>query len=280
MQNRWEHTAPRTREPALLAALLLLGGAIAVAAESKDDAPAHARPHWGYSDEDGPARWGKLSPDWALCGSGQSQSPVELGGAKPAGAATLAFGYKPASLQIAHHEHVVDVLDNGHTIQVNYDEGSTIEIEGKHFELVQYHFHAPSEHTVEDRHFPMEMHLVHRSKTGEIAAAGVLIEAGIHNTAFDPVWQNLPDEPGERVHLEHVRVDVDDLLPRDRRTYRYPGSFTTPPCTEGVRWLVFTEPIQLSQAQIDAFKAIVKDNNRPVQPLEGREVLIESTPVQ
>lgn len=265
---------------ALLMAILLLGETPALAAEPQDGAPDHAAPHWGYGSEDGPAQWGALSPDWSLCASGQLQSPVELGGAMPAGAVTLSFGYKPASLRIAHHEHAVDVLDNGHTIQVSYDEGSTLEIDGSSFELVQYHFHAPSEHTVRGRHFPMEMHLVHRSSRGNLAVVGVLTESGAHNDAFDPVWKNLPAEPGERAHLEHVQVDVDDLLPRDRRTYRYPGSLTTPPCTEGVRWLVFAEPIQLSGAQIDAFRAIVRDNNRPIQPLKGRDVLIESTPVR
>jgi carbonic anhydrase len=281
MQRRVGNAVRRGRQSALLAALLVVGGAaVAVASEPGDGPSEHSSIHWGYSAENGPARWDALSPDWALCGKGRSQSPVDLGGAKPAAAVELSFGYQPASLKIIHHEHVVDVLNNGHTIQVNYDEGSTIDIQGTRFELLQYHFHTPSEHTVAARHFPMEMHLVHQSQSGEVAAVGVFIEAGAHNAAFEPVWEHVPKETGKQEHLEHVVVDVDQLLPRDRRTYRYPGSFTTPPCSEGVHWLVFVEPIQLGQEQIDAFRAVVKDNNRPVQPLEGREVLIERTPAR
>ena len=281
MQLRVGNGVRRGRQSVLLTALLVVGGAgVGVASEPGDDPSERSPIHWGYSAEDGPARWDALSPDWALCGKGRSQSPVDLGGAKPAGAVELGFGYQPASLKIIHHEHVVDVLNNGHTIQVNYDEGSTIDIQGTRFELLQYHFHAPSEHTVGARHFPMEMHLVHQSQSGEVAAVGVFIEAGAHNAAFEPVWEHVPKETGKQEHLEHVVVDVDQLLPSDRRTYRYPGSFTTPPCSEGVHWLVFVEPIQLGQEQIDAFRAVVKVNNRPVQSLEGREVLIETTPVR
>jgi carbonic anhydrase len=267
--------------PALLAGLLLASsGEASPPAEQPDEGSTHAPVHWGYGKDDGPAVWGTLSPAWELCARGHAQSPIDLRGAEPAAQREVTFAYKPASLRIIHHEHVVDVLNNGHTIQVNYDEGSTVEAEGKRFELVQYHFHAPSEHKVDGRHFPMEMHLVHKSEAGELAVVGVLIEAGAHNAAFEPVWSHLPDEPGELEHLEHVTVDVDQLLPRNRPSYRYRGSLTTPPCSEDVRWLVFAESVQLSQAQIDAFVALVNGNNRPVQPLEGRKLVIESLPVR
>jgi carbonic anhydrase len=266
---------------ALLAVLALTGGGGASPPSEESDAnEAHAPVHWGYGEDDGPAVWGSLSPAWQVCAEGRTQSPVDLAVADEKEPGDAAFGYPPASLEIVRREHAVDVLNNGHTIQVNYAEGNTIEIGGTSFALVQYHFHAPSEHTVAGRHFPMEMHLVHKSAQGELAVVGVLIEEGVHNTAFEPVWKHLPDEPGKRNHVERVAVDVGELLPADRRTYRYPGSLTTPPCSEGVRWLVFVEPLAVSKEQIAAFRAIVHDNNRPVQSLEGRKVLIESIPLR
>ena len=143
------------------------------------------------------------------------------------------------------------------------------------YALVQYHFHNQSEHTVKGKHFPMEMHLVHKSASGKLAVVGVLIEEGAHNAAFDPIWSNLPTRKGVETHYAHVAVDVDALLPTKRTSYRYDGSLTTPPCSEGVRWVVMTTPIQLSAEQIRAFAAIIHDNNRPTQPLNGRPVVTE-----
>jgi carbonic anhydrase len=180
--------------------------------------------------------------------------------------------YVPAQLRIVHHEHVADVVNNGHTIQVNYPAGSTLVLGERSFALAQYHFHSPSEHTLEGRPFPMEMHLVHKSGDGKLAVLGVFIQEGAANPAFAPVWDNLPQEKGVEVHLEHVTVDVDELLPAERKGFRYQGSLTTPPCTEGVEWLVLATPITLSAEQIAAFRALVHGNNRPIQPLNGREM--------
>jgi carbonic anhydrase len=229
--------------------------------------------HWGYDMHDGPALWGQLSPAWSTCSSGAAQSPVDLGGDLATGPFNgFSLALAPTVLSVAHQRHVVDALDNGHTIQVSMDVDDTLTLNGQDFELLQYHFHAPSEHTVDGRHFPMEMHFVHESSTSQLVVIAVLIEVGAHNTAFDVLWQNLPDTPGERVHLEGVEVDVDDLLPGDLRSWRYLGSLTTPPCTEGVQWIVLQTPITLDKGQIDAFRAIFPHNNRPVQPLHGRNV--------
>jgi carbonic anhydrase len=227
---------------------------------------AGSKTHWGYDQENGSADWAKLSPDYALCGEGRQQSPVDLRQPVPAEQPEVVRDYKPVSLRIRRHEHVVDIIDNGHTIQVNDDQGSTLRIGETLYELKQYHFHAPSEHSVDGRHFPMEMHLVHQSAKGELAVLGVFIAEGAHNPAFDPVWANLPRQPGQEVHLEHVTVNVGHLLPERHQAYRYRGSLTTPPCSEGVRWLVASHPIALSTAQIAAFTSIFLGNNRPVQP--------------
>ncbi len=231
--------------------------------------------HWSYGEDDGPMHWAALSPDYATCASGREQSPIDLVAATTGEQAGMSRNYKAASLRIIRHEHIVDVIDNGHTIQVNYDEGSTLQIGQASYELKQYHFHSPSEHTIEGQHLPMEMHLVHQSTEGELAVLGVLIEEGDHNPAFEPVWANLPDEVGEEVHHQHVAVNVDDLLPADHKTYRYRGSLTTPPCSEGVSWFVAAEPIALSADQIAAFTSIFQGNNRPVQPLNDRTVFVD-----
>ncbi len=245
--------------------------AYAAATSKHDGGPAR----WGYEEGDGPAVWADLSPEYTLCGSGQEQSPIDLTGAEVSGQPTLERNYRSTSLRIIRHEHVVDVVDNGHTIQVKYDEGSTLVIGETSYDLKQYHFHAPSEHTVDGEHYPMEMHLVHQSAGGALAVIGVLIAEGAANTAFEPVWAHLPDKPGEEAHLEHVAVNVEDLLPAVHVTYRYPGSLTTPPCSEGVSWLVMIEPIELSAEQIAAFTAIISGNNRPVQTLGDRTVAVD-----
>lgn len=267
----------------LPAALLLACGSSTSgpphAADTATTAYAHAisagRPvHWGYESGDGPSRWADLSPAYRTCGTGKAQSPIDLGGALPGDASTLRVAYETAGLRIAHHEQALDLLDNGHTIQVTLDHGSTIFESGTSFDLVQYHFHAPSEHTIDGRSYAMELHFVHKSEQGELAVIGVLIEEGSHNPAFDPIWNNFPSRPGESLHLEGVSVEIEKFLPLTDGYFRYQGSLTTPPCSEGVQWLVCDEPIELSKAQIDAFRHIVNHNARPPQPLHGRSVVL------
>jgi carbonic anhydrase len=229
-------------------------------------------PHWNYGPDHGPATWGSLSPEFVACAEGQNQSPIDLASSAMADLPEMKFSSAPAALRIVHHEHMSDVVNTGHSIQVNAAGQDTLLVDGEAFVLLQYHFHSPSEHTVNGAHSPMEMHLVHRSAGGGLAVLGALIEEGAHNAAFDPVWANFPKEKGVETHLEHVVIDVDDLLPRDLSAFRYDGSLTTPPCSEGVKWLVLATPVQLSKEQIAAFRAVVHDNNRPVQPLNGRTV--------
>lgn len=243
------------------------------------DTPAatagHEGPHWSYEGETGPAHWGALSPEWSPCGSGQSQSPIDIDRTMHADLPSMKTQFRPAQLRIIHQPHVADEINNGHTIQVNYTSGDTLRIGDDAFELKQYHFHSPSEHTVGGKHYPMEMHLVHRSAAGALAVIGVFIEEGAHNAAFDPVWSNLPQSKGAETHLENVTVDINQLLPSSTASYRYDGSLTTPPCSEGVKWIVMATPIALSAEQIGAFRALVHGNNRPVQPLNGRAVVTD-----
>lgn len=243
-------------------------------------APASGDPAWHYEGAEGPEHWNKLSPKFAACGDGKSQSPVDIAetvvGSK---AEALKTNLTPGALKIAHHEHVADGINNGHTIQINYQGGDELTIGNETYGLVQYHFHNPSEHTVKGQHRPMEMHLVHKAESGKLAVIGVFIEEGAHNAAFAPIWNNLPKQKGMESHYASVNVDVDKLLPVSRASYRYDGSLTTPPCSEGVRWIVMTTPIQLSAGQIKAFTTIIHDNARPTQPLNGRPVLTEDVSV-
>jgi carbonic anhydrase len=241
-------------------------------------ARAEDTPHWGYEGEAGPARWGELSPKFATCGTGRSQSPIDIvtKGTVSAGHEKREHAYKPAKLTVVHLEHQTDVVNTGHSIQVNYPGGSALSVGDKGFELLQYHFHAPSEHTVNGKSFPMEMHLVHRSAGGELAVVGVFLTEGKKaHPAFAPIVANLPKAKGDEVLTKDLAVDARTLLPRSKHAYRYAGSLTTPPCTEGVSWIVMQAPVELSKDQIAAFSGRLHGNNRPPQPLNGREVMAD-----
>ena len=221
---------------------------------------------WGYEAENGPELWEKLSPEYGLCGVGIHQSPIDIVNPTPTKLPVITFNYQSTALNIRN---------TGNTIEVVYPEGSWIEIDGTKYHLLQFHFHAPSEHTVSGNPYDMEMHLVHKSEDGTLAVIGVLIESGSINTAFVPLWHYLPSTAGESEQIQDITLNVLNLLPNPKHTYRYTGSLTTPPCSEGVKWFVLTTPVKMSQSQIAAFKAILNGNNRPVQPLNDRELLVD-----
>jgi carbonic anhydrase len=249
----------------ILAATIAATGAIAEEA-----------PHWSYEGDSGPSKWGGLSPEYATCGSGKSQSPVDIRTANLDRAkkeADLGLAYKPAELAIVHWEHRADVVNTGHAIQVNYPKGSTLTVGGKTFGLLQYHFHSPSEHTVDGKHFPMEMHMVHKSGDGALAVVGVFLAEGKKaHPAFAPIVANLPKAKGDEIVVDDLDVDATTLLPSSKKSYRYSGSLTTPPCSENVTWIVMEKPVEIGKDQVDAFRAKVNGNNRPTQPLNGRAV--------
>ena len=236
--------------------------------ENSEEAPPRAENvEWGYEAENGPDVWNCLSTDFLLCSEGTHQSPIDLANPKAARLPAIAFNYRPTALNIHN---------NGHTIEVASSAGNWIEVGGARYELLQFHFHAPGEHTVAGKSFDMEVHLVHQDENGTLAVIGVLIEQGAENAAFAPLWAHLPDAPGPAQHHENVAINAEGLLPAARHAYRYDGSLTTPPCSEGVRWFVLTTPVELSEAQISAFNTILHGNNRPTQPLGERELLVDS----
>ncbi|MCL7474590.1 MAG: carbonic anhydrase family protein [Methanosarcinales archaeon] len=174
----------------------------------------------------------------------------------------MSFNYHPSALNI---------VNNGHSIEVEYDEGSSIEVENNTYQLLQLHFHSLSENTIMGEYSDMEMHLVHQSNVGEYAVVGVMMEAGSKNNAFAPIWENMPAEVGDIETIRGVNVIAVTMLPENRTYYRFDGSFTTPPCTEGVKWFLMSNPVELSPEQIDAFREIYSYNYRPVQPFNDRE---------
>jgi carbonic anhydrase len=221
-------------------------------------------PAWTYTGPAGPERWATLSRDFELCGIGSMQSPIDMSHFNGASVEPIAFDYKLSPLEIVH---------NGHTVQVNFAPGSGITVEGKRFELLQTHFHMPSEHSLGGRQSAMELHLVHKSAAGELAVIGVMMEVGDDNMALSEFWGAMPQQAGPPRVEARILINARDLLPSDTGYYRYMGSLTTPPCSEGVNWFVMREPVSISPAQIERFAAAVGENARPVQPVNQRFVL-------
>lgn len=218
---------------------------------------------WGYTGENGAENWAKLTPEFAAC-NGKNQSPINLEGFIEAELKPIEFNYQAAGNEI---------LNNGHTIQVNYADGSSIKVDGVEFALKQFHFHAPSENHIRGKSYPLEVHFVHADKDGNLAVVAVMFEAGEENAALAQAWAAMPTEAGAKTALKDV-ISAEALLPESRDYYRFNGSLTTPPCSEGVRWLVMKNSVQASQAQIDAFsKAVGHANNRPIQAINARPVL-------
>lgn len=223
-------------------------------------------PKWGYEGKSGPSYWGDLSPDYALAKSGRSQSPIDI---RTDGAQA---GQLPP-LSTSYAEMPLDILNNGRTVQVDAPAGSVLAVGSTRWELKQFHFHSPSEHTVDGEHAEIEVHLVHEGVNGDLAVVSVLVEEGASNPFLARIWPHLPRAAGETDSVPQTRVDLDELLPADRASYRYGGSLTTPPCTEGVAWFVLQTPAEASASQVRAFREVLSGNNRPTQPLNGRVVV-------
>lgn len=224
-------------------------------------------PHFSY-EEGEPAEWAELSDYYETCGTGQEQSPIDLTNAPTTDLENIVFDYK---------ETAVNIINNGHTIQVNVVAGSQIVINGGTYELKQFHFHAPSEHTVEGQDYPIEMHLVHQDANGKLAVVGVFIAEGAQNAAFASVWGYLPEEE-IGIIATGATVQVADLLPTEQTIYRYSGSLTTPPCSEEVIWSVMKTPVEMSAEQIATFTDIIAGNNRPLQPVLEQGLQLDGTP--
>jgi len=219
--------------------------------------------HWSYSGDGAPANWGKIDPHFTTCSNGVNQSPIDLTGFTESELPAIDFKYQLTSS---------DILNNGHAIQANIKHGSSITVDGKIFDLKQFHFHNPSENKINGKSFPLEAHFVHASEAGELAVVAVMFKEEEENKALAELWAKMPQNVGDKNPINAKNLDA--LLPKERDYYRFNGSLTTPPCTEGVRWLVMKKPVTLSKAQIETFKKVMHHhNNRPIQATNARVIL-------
>jgi carbonic anhydrase len=233
----------------------------------------HAAPHWSYHEADGPGRWSGLSPEYAACGVGREQSPIDI--------ATSSARQAPDSTAVRFGPVVAmafptSIVNNGHTVQFDSPGSGVLLVGEERYVFQQLHFHSPSEHTIDGRSYPLEAHFVHKSDGGKLAVVAVLFEEGAENSGLGLYWNHLPSSVTEPVPLPMGGVAVSALLPASREVYRYSGSLTTPPCSEGVAWFVATSRASVSAAQVAAFRAVAPTNNRPVQLLGGRSISIDT----
>ena len=232
------------------------------AAPASPHGGASQAPHWSYSGQVGPQAWGGLQPNFSTCANGKRQSPIDIRDGFAVDLEPPVFDYRPSSFR---------VIDTGHTVQVNVDAGSALLIRGRRYELQQFHFHRPSEERIEGRVFDMSAHLVHRDAEGNLAVVAVLLDRGSAQPLVQAVWNNLPLEKHEEF-AARVPIDLMQLLPDDRRYYTYMGSLTTPPCSEGVLWVVMRQPVAISAEQLAIFTRLYPMNARPVQAAAGRVI--------
>lgn len=255
------------------AAAVLLGGcgqdqdtaaeSPATSASPSADEPAQGAA-WSYEGDTGPADWAELDPGYATCGAGQAQSPIDLtaGVTEPADEAEVTYDYAAADYEL---------VNTGHTVLATADDAGGLTIDGERYDLLQFHAHAPSEHAIGGGREELEVHLVHQDDEDELAVVGVLVDETPTGSTLADAWAELPEEGGTAA-LEDF--DAASLLPEDRTTFRYSGSLTTPPCTEGVRWLVMEETVTAPSDVVSAFESAVGDSARPLQPRNEREPVL------
>ncbi len=233
----------------------------AMAAVAVPENPAVAmHRHWSYEGETGPAHWARLRPDYAACATGKRQSPIDIRDGIRVNLEAIRFDYKPMQFRI---------VDTGHSVQVNLGEGSSLAVMGKRYVLQQFHFHRPSEERVNGRLYDMSVHLVHRNEEGQLAVVAVLLEKGVDHPLIQTLLNNLPLEQDSEMAPEEP-IDPSRLLPENRAYWTYMGSLTTPPCTEGVLWMVMKQPLQVGAEQVAIFSRVFRNNSRPLQAQNGR----------
>lgn len=241
---------------AVVAAALMAGAMSAQAAS--------AGPHWGYAGKAGAAHWSELDQGFEACKLGKEQSPIDIRGAKPEALAPIGFHYAGSAAEI---------VNNGHTVQVNLANGGSVKLASGEYKLVQFHFHTPSEEKIHGKSYPLVAHLVHKDDAGKLAVVAVLFKLGHQNAALKQVFAGLPATAGDKHALEG-EFNVESILPAKRGYFAYMGSLTTPPCSEGVHWQVLQAPVEISKGQLAAFRKLYAMNARPVQALNGRSIAV------
>jgi len=244
----------------------LIVAALSMGVAGVHAADGHGHTHWGYTGHGSPENWGKLSPEFAACATGKSQSPINIVDTVEGDLPAIKANYRPSR---------VVVENNGHTIQANYtDSNNTLRIGDKVYTLKQFHFHVPSENMIKGKSFPLEAHFVHADAKGNLAVLGVLYENGEANSRLAPIWQAMPQKSGQKTALKQT-FNAATLLPASMDYYRFSGSLTTPPCSEGVSWLVLKTYDHIGKEQVEQFRRAMggHNNSRPVQPINARVVV-------
>ena len=257
------HGAPAASMAAKLAAVHRAAPGVDSAGHGGHGAAVGVQPgpaHWDYVGGAGPESWGQMKPEFSKCSSGTRQSPIDIRDGIKVNLEPVQFDYRPSAFR---------VLDNGHTVQVNVGPGNSIDVAGRRFELVQFHFHRPSEERINGKQFDMVAHLVHKDIDGRLAVVAVLLDRGSDHPLVQSVWNNLPLEKGDEVAARTL-LDMNALLPIERSYFTYMGSLTTPPCSEGVLWMVMKTPMPISNDQIGIFARLYPMNARPIQSAGGR----------
>ena len=250
------------RQPSVRSVAFVVGVALLIAASASR---AAGDKKWTYGGKTGPDKWSTLETGFAECKLGQFQSPIDIPDAntRKGDFASMLFNYKPSPLKM---------VDNGFTIQVDYAPGSSFSIDDKRYELMQFHFHKPSEEKIDGKGHEMDVHLVHRAQDGKLAVIAVLLDTGKENPVVKTLMNNLPKEKGKETMVEKATINALDLLPDNKGYYRFAGSLTTPPCSENVTWFVLKKPVQISADSIARFGKTYPMNARPVQPINGRDI--------
>ncbi len=221
------------------------------------------RLHWDYWGVEGPEHWGMLTKEYMACETGGKQSPIDI--------QMQELSHHQETLEFLYNISELHEINNGHTVQISHKSGCRVDLNKRAYKLRQFHFHEPSEHHIDGKTFPMEMHLVHQDEAGHILVIAVMMEIGSEHPTLRTIWKWLPGQIGKETTVP-MKGNLREILPRNTQHYSYSGSLTTPPCSEGVQWIVLTEPIKISEQSVKKFSAIIGHNARPVQPLGNRHI--------
>jgi carbonic anhydrase len=242
----------------------LLLAALSVPLFAPFAAASDAGVHWSYEGENGPEHWGDLSPDFVQCRVGVNQSPVDITG-------TIDAELPP--LELDYTTYTTELINNGHTGQANVERGNFLRVEGESFELAQFHVHTPSEHQIDGKQFLMEVHFVHTNDKGELAVVAMLIDEGVPTGEMHRYTSKIPAELHKPVPYRQALADLPPVSRGAFDYYRYNGSLTTPPCSEGVRWYVLKDVVTTTRDIRATYFDLIGDDARGPQPINARVIL-------